>query len=1078
MLAPKYKSILLVSILVLAIGVPVVIYASTVHGVENQRPIAKINAPDSGYAGVPITLSATDSRDPDGYISLYIWNFGDGTSSAGKVVNHTYMKNGTFKISLTVYDNAGGKDTVSRSITIENHTEKPSVVNVNELFSKTSDYIGRRVIVRGVFAYGHNYSFYMVNQSGYKGIRVYVEKGGNIIGDIGYNSIVEVSGRFTAYRNELEIKVENTTGDYVKLISHGGTVAYKLVNAGNWAEYNNSLIEITSKVTDVIASYKYTMLNFTVYVSYGANYMGTPAIGDIFKVRGFLTYYYSSHYNYGYTELYVRNGTDDYSKYISSAYSNATMSEVLENLTKYNNTAVHVAEAYVSSAYASWNFNVSSSMSSNNSLKIYVEKGGMVSGMPYKGAEVEIWGVITQYRGGWELKIRNSTPDKVVVKSMPVYENVSLDVLLNHTSLYNGSNVHTWGIITWTYHNATSGLKLFGLFYNGSEITVVGFNDSNISGVVSGYYADVYGEFTYYKGEWELKVRPQSYDHVSTKPQSYEMVNITDIITAPERYNNTLVHVPYSKIVNVYQSWKFWVSNDSGSKDIQVYVEKGGIVNGTPTVGLDAEIWGMVTEYNGTWELKIRNSTDDRVNVKGSAEYTNVSIDELLNNTGKYNNTPVYVPSAVVTYVYNASWLFYVSNNSNNSDDISVYIEKGANMNASLYKGAKVRIWAIVTQYNGKWELKVRNNTDDKVENVETVNYVNVTIEELLSNESKYNGTDLHIPNATVRSVYASYLFTVSNSTSNSNYISVYVQMGAVAPNVGVGDIIEIYGNVSLRNGSYELVIRSGTPDKVVMIHSSAKYVNFSYIHEVDSNGNLTHKGEQVIVNGTVIAPPSVFSRTSSSGKPLLKMYIEGSDGGVQVFGYNVDYTKLSLVEGDIVQVRGTLDQYNGETELKVSSLEYIQKLNHSVPITPQNLTTGYFKNWSAVEKIEGTLVYVNGTVTKVNTTNHYFYVDDGSGAVEIYVVASGVNMTNISVGDNVSVVGVVAQYDKTAPYTSYYEIMPRYQKDIVKHTTKLHVVKKADNINHNLQVFQNIEVITAWKRRNIALTVEDTLAH
>ncbi len=1077
MLTPKYKSILLVSILVLAIGVPVVIYASTVHGVENQQPIAKISAPNSGYTGVPLELSAADSKDPDGYISLYLWNFGDGTSSAGKVVNHTFMKNGTFKVSLTVYDNAGGKNTVSKTITIEEHTEAPKKANVNELFSKTSEYIGRRVIVRGVFAYGRNYSFYMVNKSGYRGLHVYVEQGGNIIGNMKYGAIVEVSGRFTAYRNELEIKVENNSNDYAKVIGYGGVVSYKVVNASDWSEYNNSLIEITSKVKEVFASYKYTMLNFTVYVSYGANYIGTPAIGDIFNARGFLTYYYSSHYNYGYEELYVRNSTNDYSKYVSSEYINTTMSNVLENLTNYNNTAVHIPEAYVTSAYASWNFNVSSATSSESSLKIYVEKGGVVKGMPYNGAKVEIWGVVTKYRGEWELKIRNSTPDKVLVKTMPIYENVSLDVLLNHTHVYNGSNVHTWGIINWTYYNASSGLKLFGLFYNGSEITVVGFNGSNMSGIVSGYYADVYAEFTYYKGEWELKVRPDSYDHIVTRPQSYVEVNITTILNAPERYNNTLVHVPYSKIVSVYQSWKFWVSNDTGGKDIQIYVEKGGIVNGTPMVGLDAEIWGMVTEYNGTWELKIRNATSDRVDVKGSSSYTNVSIDELLNNAGKYNNTPVYVPSAVVTYVHDASWLFYVSNNTNNTEDISVYIEKGAHIDANVYKGAKVRIWAMVTQYNGKWELKIRNNTDDNVKNVESVNYVNVTIEELLSNESKYNNTNVHIPNATVNSVYASYLFSISNSTSSSDYISVYVQKGAVAPNVGVGDIIEIYGNVSLHNGSYELVIRSGMPDKVVMIHSSAKYVNFTYIHEVDSNGNLTHKGEQVIVNGTVIAPPDVFSRTSSSGKPLLKMYIESDDGGVQVFGYNLDYTKLNLVEGDIVQVRGTLDEYNGETELKVSSLEYIQKLNHSAPISPQNLTTGYFKNWSAVEKIEGTLVYVNGTVTKVNTTNHYFYVDDGSGAVEIYVVASGVNMTNISVGDNVSVVGVVAQYDKTAPYTSYYEIMPRYQKDIVKHTSKLHVVKKGDNTNHNLQVFQHIEVTTTWKRRNIALTVEDTLA-
>ena len=1083
MLAPKYKAMLLVSLLVLAIGVPVIVYASIEHTNTNEKPVARISAPGYGFTNMPILFSAKKSSDADGHITMYIWDFGDGTTSAGEYVNHTYMKVGNYTVKLTVYDNAGDKSSATKKIEISYYEEKSEKASVNELIKNPAKYIGREVVVRGVFVYGHNYSFYMVNESGYRGLHVYVEPGGKKPGKMNYGDLIEVAGRFTAYNNELEMKVENNTHDYVIVLSHNAKTTYARVNESNWMSYNNSLIEVTSKVRDVIASYRYTLLNFTVYVSYGANHTGTPAVGDIFDVKGFLTYYHSSKYNYGYMELYVRNNTADYSRYVSSNYEATTIKSVLDSPDNFNNTAVNITKAWITSVSSSWSFTVSYGQNSTDSIKVYVEKGAKVDGMVFRGAKVSLRGVVVEYKGNWELKIRSGTPDIVVVLTKPVYVDVDVSELEENPNNYNGTNVHSWGIISWSYHNSSSGLWLIGLFFNGSEVTVVGFAGSNISNIISGYHADVYGIFTYYSGNWEIKIRPNSYDFVKTKPQNYTNVNITDILNSPQRYNNTLVHIPYSKIVKVYRTWKFWVSNSSGNKDIVVYVEKGGEVNGIPTVGFNAEIWAMVTEYNGTWELKVRNSTDDRVNVTGAVNYTTVQIETLLQNTSEYNNTLVHVPLAVVTYVYNSSWLFYVSNNTNNTSDISVYIEKGGNLNATIYKGAKVEIWAMVTQYNGKWELEVRNNTSDRVKNVETVSYVNVSIEELLTNESKYNNTNIHIPNATVVNVHAAYLFWVSNSTNNSNDIAVYVQSGVSVPAVGVGDVIEIYGNVTYHNGSYEITLRTGTPDRINVLSSSAKYVNFSYIHEVDENGTLVHIGEQVIVNGTVIVPSNIYSYTTSSGTHILKFYIENITGGVQVFGY-LNYSRLNLSEGDVVKVRGTIDQYNGETELKVSSLEYITVIGHGENVSPKNVTGADFSNWTYMEKMEGTLVRINGTVSDVYTGTSFvkITVDNDNTSMVVFVRNSwGINTTNISKGDNITVVGIVGQYDSTSPYTSGYEVFPRYQNDIIDWNDTKSKSKDAkmgdDSVNmNNFDAFN--EVVAIWKRRNIVLIAEGTWVH
>ena len=971
MLSVKIKAMLILTALIVAVGVPLVYYSYTLHTPENLKPEAVINAPSTGYVNTPITFSAKNSSDRDGFIVSYVWDFGDGHKSAGKFANHTYLEVGNFTVTLTVYDNGGDKSIARKNVWIKPSKERTTKATVDEILSEPGKYMGQEVLVVGVFAYGRNYSFYIVNESGYRGLRVYVEPNASRPDRISYGDRIEVLGRFTIYRNELELKVENNGKDYVIILGHGSSYSYKPINLQEWKNYNNSLVKVRGVVENVLRSYKYAFGDIWVYVSYNASYTGTPAIGDVFEVSGFLTYYYSSKYKYGYMEIYVRNSTEDYSRYISSNYTDANFNDILADPEDYNNTAIHLQDVDVVEEYASWSFYIGNDA---GKMKVYVEKGGETYGMIFNGAKLDIWGTLSYYKGEWEIKVRNATEDKIVVKNKPVYQDVPVEVLLNNPESYNGSNVHSWGIISWDYQNESSGLILFGLFHNGSEITVVGFSGSNVSGIKEGYYADVYGEFTSYNNSWEIKIRPDSYDYVYSRPQSYQDVNITDV----------------------------------------------------------------------------------------------------LNNASKYNNTLVHIPWAVVVSVYDPSWLFWVSNSTTSTVDMSVYVEKGASVD-DVFVGAKVEIWAQITQYKGEWEFKIRNGTNDTVVVLNKINYVNVTIEKILDNESKYNNTNVHVPNATVVSVYASWLFWVSNSTDNSQDIGVYVEPGVNVPTVGKGDVIEIYGNVTYHNGSYEIKIRSGTPDRIIVIHSSARYVNFSYIHEVDSNGVLVHLGEQIIVNGTVIVPPSVYSYTSSSGTNILKFYIEGRDGGVQVFGF-LDYSKLNLSEGDVVKVRGTLDQYYGEAELKVSGLEYITLINHTTPVTSMKIETGVFSNWSYAEKIEGSLVKINGTVTDkyVGSSFVKITVDDGSGGAVIFIRNSwGISTTNISVGDNITVVGIVGQYDSSSPYTSGYEIFPRYQSDIVKlNTTKVNSSSKSLYFDDEKSPC-NLEVIM-WKR-DTALTAEDT---
>ncbi len=53
------------------------------------------------------SFDGSASRDPDGTISSYAWDFGDGATGSGRTASHRYAKSGYYSVSLTVTDNSG-----------------------------------------------------------------------------------------------------------------------------------------------------------------------------------------------------------------------------------------------------------------------------------------------------------------------------------------------------------------------------------------------------------------------------------------------------------------------------------------------------------------------------------------------------------------------------------------------------------------------------------------------------------------------------------------------------------------------------------------------------------------------------------------------------------------------------------------------------------------------------------------------------------------------------------------------------------------------------------------------------------
>jgi len=85
-----------------------------------QLPIPQINGPYYGYTNENIAFSSHGSYDPDGSITNYTWDFGDGNKSHLKNPVHLYSKPDKYTVILTVIDNDNlSNATTTKAIIIE-----------------------------------------------------------------------------------------------------------------------------------------------------------------------------------------------------------------------------------------------------------------------------------------------------------------------------------------------------------------------------------------------------------------------------------------------------------------------------------------------------------------------------------------------------------------------------------------------------------------------------------------------------------------------------------------------------------------------------------------------------------------------------------------------------------------------------------------------------------------------------------------------------------------------------------------------------------------------------------------------
>ncbi|GGC16493.1 LamG-like jellyroll fold domain-containing protein [Cellulomonas carbonis] len=98
----------------------------------NVAPTASFTATASGLTA---SLDGRGSSDPDGTVTAWSWDLGDGTTATGSTVTKQYASAGTRTVRLTVTDDDGAVGTTTRQVTVD--SPPPAGVVATDTFSRT-----------------------------------------------------------------------------------------------------------------------------------------------------------------------------------------------------------------------------------------------------------------------------------------------------------------------------------------------------------------------------------------------------------------------------------------------------------------------------------------------------------------------------------------------------------------------------------------------------------------------------------------------------------------------------------------------------------------------------------------------------------------------------------------------------------------------------------------------------------------------------------------------------------------------------------------------------------------------------
>lgn len=187
-----------------------------------------------------------------------------------------------------------------------------------------------------------------------------------------------------------------------------------------------------------------------------------------------------------------------------------------------------------------------------------------------------------------------------------------------------------------------------------------------------------------------------------------------------------------------------------------------------------------------------------------------------------------------------------------------------------------------------------------------------------------------------------------------------------------------------------------------------------------DADGVIDSLGVSCQLEGIVYGP-------DYRGGNGVQFFMRDNTGGIVVFGSTISY--YTVTEGDQIIVRGDIGQFNGLNQIFPDTIIFVSSGNALVQPTVVTALN---------ENTESELVRIN----QVSLVDPGQWTNTGSGfnvdltdGVNTYLmrIDNDCDLYGTSPpADTFDVIGLGYQFDNSSPYTSGYQLYPRYQEDII----------------------------------------------
>jgi beta-lactamase superfamily II metal-dependent hydrolase/DNA/RNA endonuclease YhcR with UshA esterase domain len=172
---------------------------------------------------------------------------------------------------------------------------------------------------------------------------------------------------------------------------------------------------------------------------------------------------------------------------------------------------------------------------------------------------------------------------------------------------------------------------------------------------------------------------------------------------------------------------------------------------------------------------------------------------------------------------------------------------------------------------------------------------------------------------------------------------------------------------------------------------------------------------------------------TDFRGGNGIEYYIQDATGGIDVFNSTQNFGPFAI--GDSVEAIGLVTQFNGLTEITVSSVTALAP-GTVAAATPQLVTLTQLADGGVGEALEGRLIQINDVTVTAGTfpaagADGNVTIADATGSATLRIDKDTNIGGSTTPAGTFAVVGVLGQFDPSAPFDSGYQLFPRSLADI-----------------------------------------------